>query len=150
MNKIFLCLMFFVVTAFLAQPSEAQTYRCVRPDGTVVCTITTNQTDPSVVCNHDCPDCNLVCVAEARVTRESEEYYSAPAKPAPRARGNKTFSSSKGGDPVETKAYCRQQYNSCVSECRSSPGNRSSYDVEACISSCKSTFTGCGKKPSNY
>jgi hypothetical protein len=34
-----------------------------------------------------------------------------------------------------------------LAACRSNPGNRSSYDLDACLSSCSDTMSGCGLKP---
>ena len=126
--------------AFAAGPNS---YQCVRPDGTVVCTINAPSGDPSVVCNHDCVDCNLTCVARQVVVREGNELFFNPGSPGPAQP--QPSQASPGG--VETPQYCQQQYERCVSMCRSNPYNRTQNDLDACISSCSSTLSGCGRKP---
>jgi hypothetical protein len=54
-------------------PASAATYQCLRPDKTVVGTVTTDSGDPDVVCNHDYKSCNLVCTAVERLVREGKE-----------------------------------------------------------------------------
>jgi hypothetical protein len=76
MKKIIpLCL---VLVFGLAASALADTYECVRPDKTVVCTVKTKSNDPSVVCNHDCKSCNLVCVAVKKVVKRGKEAVFGP------------------------------------------------------------------------
>jgi hypothetical protein len=121
----------------------AAMYDCVRPDGTVVCTVTTDQ-EPSVVCNHDCPDCNLVCAAQLRIVRENDTTTVVPSQPVPGRR----YTPPPPGT-VETKEYCQAQYDSCQAACEKNPADKSSADRKACLSSCSDTFSGCGTKPSD-
>lgn len=124
------------VSVFAAGPDS---YQCVRPDGAVVCTVNVPSGDPSVVCNHDCADCNLTCVAKQVVVREGNELFFNPgASPVQPDRA--------GPGHAETPRYCKQQYQQCVDRCGSNPNNRTQSDVNACTSSCYSEFSGCGKK----
>ncbi|MBF0481688.1 MAG: hypothetical protein HQK81_07185 [Desulfovibrionaceae bacterium] len=56
-----------------AVQAQAATYQCVRPDKTVICSVTTDASDPDVVCNHDCKSCNLVCTAVKRIVRQGKQ-----------------------------------------------------------------------------
>jgi len=127
--------------AFAAGPDS---FECVRPDGTVVCTVNAPSGDPSVVCNHDCAECNMTCAARQIVVREGNEILVNPGAPPPAP----PRSTGPGG--VETPQYCEQQYQQCVSRCRSTPNNRTQFDMDACISSCNSAKSGCGTKPTPY
>ena len=127
-----------------AGPACAAMYDCVRPDGKVVCTVTTDL-EPSVVCNHDCKDCNLVCSAQLRIIREEGTTTVIPAEPIP---GRRSLPPPPG--TVETKQYCQSKYEACQAECAKNPADASSYDREACLSSCSDTLSGCGRKPSDY
>jgi len=136
-----LCFLCLNAAAFAGGPDS---FECVRPDGTVVCTVNAPSGDPSVVCNHDCVDCNMTCAARQIVVREGDGYMVNPGAPpavAPKPSG-------PGG--AETPQYCEQQYQRCMSSCRSNPNNRTQYDMDACISSCNSAKSGCGTKPSGY
>lgn len=128
----FICL---TATAFAAGPDS---YQCIRPDGTVVCTINAPSGAPSVVCNHDCIDCNLTCTAQQVVVRDGNELLFNPGAPAA------VRPKQSGPGISETPENCRRQYQQCESQCRANPNNRTQYDMDACISNCKSTFTGCG------
>ncbi|GAB6037365.1 hypothetical protein JCM15519_19240 [Fundidesulfovibrio butyratiphilus] len=118
--------------------AEAKVYQCVRPDGTVVCTTTDTSGDPSVTCNFECPDCNMVCVARSVTIREDGRVVEPPM---PKVHGRKRAPAQNG---KETPESCRAQYERCMAKCRSNPLNKSKYNVDACISSCYDTFTGCG------
>ena len=131
------------VAAFAVGPD---TFECVRPDGTVVCTVRAPSGDPSVVCNHDCVDCNLTCAARQLMVREGNEVIVNPGAPPPvppKPEG-------PGGIGVETPAFCRAQYQQCVSQCRSNPNNKTAYDRDACIAACNSARSGCGTRPTPY
>ena len=131
----FVCL---AATAVATTARAQQVYQCVRPDGVVVCNITDTTGNPSVTCNHECVDCNMVCAAQARLT----EGGTVPVVPAPvpaERRGP--------GSSVETPEYCQREYQQCVAKCKSDPANRTAYDVDACVSSCNSWYSGCGMKP---
>jgi len=138
--------LFFIISMGIAShvgEAQAKTYACVRPDGGVVCTINAGRSsDPSVQCNRECLDCNMVCTAQRRVIRDSGQTMSSPGESMP---GRSPESVAPG--TVETPSYCRQQYANCTSACRSNPNNTSSYDREACTSSCKSVRSGCGRRP---
>jgi len=129
----------FAATAVQAQQSGA-VYQCVRPDGTVVCTVTDKSGDPSVTCNYECPDCNMVCAARLRLIKEDGLTPVTPP-PVPGARR------PSQPNAVETPEYCQRQYQQCVATCKSDPKNKTKYDVEACVSSCNSWYSGCGMKP---
>jgi hypothetical protein len=124
--------------SFAAGPNS---FECVRPDGSVVCTVNTTSDDPSVVCNHDCVDCNMTCAARQIVVREGNQLIFNPGAPAPSQSGQ----AASGGK--ETPQYCRQQYKQCVNRCQTNKNNRTQYDIDACISSCDSALSGCGRKP---
>lgn len=144
MRKTLICLASVLCVGLLTHVPEAQArmYTCVRPDGTAVCTVTTDESDPSVVCNHECLDCNMVCAAKAYTLREGGQTMTSPAQPMP---GRQTPQARPG--TVETAEVCRQQYERCVNACRSNPNNVSGYDLDACLSSCESARSGCGRKP---
>jgi len=125
-------------TTFAAGPNS---YQCIRPDGTVVCTVNSPTGDPSVTCNHDCPDCNLTCVARQIVIQDGNEVIFNPGASAPVPHGQ----TGQGG--VETPSYCRDQYQLCMNKCQTNPNDRKQSDIDACISSCDSTYSGCGTKP---
>jgi hypothetical protein len=135
-----LALLCLNTAAFAAGPNS---YQCVRPDGTVVCTVNSSSGDPSGTCNHDCPDCNLTCVARQIVIQEGNEVIFNPGASPPVPHGQ----TSQGG--VETKQYCHDQYQLCMNRCFSNPNNRTQNDTDACVSSCDSTYSGCGTKPSS-
>ncbi|MFP5222894.1 MAG: hypothetical protein ACLGSA_11455 [Acidobacteriota bacterium] len=135
-----LILLAFLCMAHTAQAQPQNVYQCIRPDGTVVCTVRDTTGDPSVTCNYECVDCNMVCVARLRLMEGNGEML--PVLP-PAVGGERRPPSSA----VETPQYCRSRYQQCVAKCKSDPDNRTSYDVEACISSCESWFSGCGMKP---
>ena len=126
-------------TAALAAGPDS--YQCVRPDGRVVCTVNAPSGDPSVVCNHDCVDCNMTCAARQIVVREGNELMFNPGASPPVQSG------PAGASEAETKQYCQHQYLQCVSRCRSNPNNMTQQDVDACTSSCDSSLSGCGRKP---
>lgn len=143
MRKILICMLSVLSLGLALQAVEAQaeTYACVRPDGAQVCTINAGRTDPSVQCNRECQDCNLVCTAQMRVMRDGGQIMTSPGQSMP---GRRPPAVAPG--TVETPKYCRQLYNGCVSACRSNPNNKNRYDRNACISSCKSTRSGCGRR----
>jgi len=122
-----------------AHAQEPKVYQCVRQDGTVACTVTDTTGNPSVTCNHDCVDCNMVCTARLRLAGEDGNMV--PVVP-PQVRDQPPQPEAPG--QVETPAYCNQKYQGCVSRCKSDPKDRSSYEMNACISSCKSWRSGCG------
>jgi hypothetical protein len=47
-------------------------------------------------------------------------------------------------NPDETPDYCHRQYEKCIEDCDKDPLNKTRYDLEACYSSCWSTYSGCG------
>lgn len=144
MRKLLICL-FSVIglgMASLAVEAQAETFSCRRPDGAKVCTISSNQADPSVQCNQECLDCNMVCTAQRRVVTDGGQTMTAPSRTK---HGRRPVSASSG--TVESPRYCSQQYANCVSSCRSNPNNRGDYDREACVSSCASVRSGCGRRP---
>ena len=124
----------FAATAFAQQP---QIYQCIRPDGAVVGTVSDTSGDPSVTCNHELVDCNMVCAAKLHLTEGGTVPVVPPQVPAQRTQ-------PEPGGPAETPAYCNQKYQECTAKCKSDPNNRSSYEMDACISSCKSWRSGCG------
>jgi hypothetical protein len=138
-----LALMCMNAAAFAAGPD---TFECVRPDGTVVCTVRAPSGDPSVTCNHDCVDCNMTCTARQIVVREGNELIVNPGAPSPVP----SKPEGRGGVGVETPQYCQQQYQQCVSRCRSNPNNRTQFDMNACTAACDSAKSGCGTKPTPY
>lgn len=129
-----------IVCAAVTAQAQQNVYQCVRPDGTVVCTVTDASGDPSVTCNYECVDCNMVCAARLRLTDGNGNAV--PVLPPPVSGERRPPSNA-----AETPEYCRNRFQQCVAKCRSDPDNRTSYDVEACISSCESWFSGCGMKP---
>jgi len=130
-------LTFFLMSA-ACEAAGPNTYQCIRPDGTVVCTVETTSGDPSVVCNHDCVDCNMTCAARQHIVRDGNRVYTNPGASAPVAR--KRSAQRKN----ETPGYCERQYDKCADRCLSNRKNRTQYDMDACISSCASTLSGCG------
>lgn len=141
MKRVFLMLV-ILCAAFPAAYAQQQPriYECVRPDGTVVCTVADTSGNPSVTCNYECVDCNMVCAARLRLTTQDGMV---PVTPPP-VQGERRKSTP---GVVETPEYCQQQYQQCVAKCKSDPDNKSKYDVDACISSCNSWYSGCGMKP---
>ncbi|MBF0481134.1 MAG: hypothetical protein HQK81_09445 [Desulfovibrionaceae bacterium] len=127
-----------------AGPAQATLYNCVRPDGSVVCTVETDQ-EPSGACNHDCTDCNMVCTAQERIVREDGKTIEVPSGPV---FGRRNVPPAPG--TVETKEYCNRQYARCQAACRDNPADKSAFNLEACLSSCSGTMSGCGAKPSDY
>jgi hypothetical protein len=140
MKRILLLLAVLCIPAAVAQAQE-KIYQCVRPDGTVVCTVRDSSGDPSVTCNHDCADCNMVCAARLRLSGMDEEMAPVTPPPVPDRRPQ-----PEAPGTVETPEYCQQRYQSCIANCQSNPGNKTSYDMNACTSSCEDWRTGCGKK----
>jgi hypothetical protein len=126
------------IPAYAAGPDS---FQCIRPDGSIVCTVNAPSGDPSVVCNHDCVDCNMTCVARQVVIREGDELIFNPGASRPVQPGQ------TGPGAVETPQYCQDKFNQCVSTCRSNPNDRTQNNVDACISSCSSAMSGCGKRP---
>jgi len=124
-----------------AMAAGPNTYQCIRPDGTVVCTINAQSGDPSTICNHDCPDCNMTCAARQHVVRDGNELIFNPGASAP------VQPKRSGPKRAETPRYCKQQYQKCESRCKSNRNNRTQEDVDACISGCSSTYSGCGTQP---
>jgi len=120
---------------------QGNVFQCVRPDGTVVCTVQDTSGNPSVTCNHDCADCNLVCAAKLRLESQGGGAMTPVTPPAVQGRPRQT--SAPG--TVETPAYCAQRYQECVSQCRSNPINRGSDALTACLGSCESWKSGCGR-----
>ncbi|MBF0481689.1 MAG: hypothetical protein HQK81_07180 [Desulfovibrionaceae bacterium] len=47
-------------------------------------------------------------------------------------------------NPEETPEFCHRQYEQCIEDCDKDPFNKTRYDLEACYSSCWSTYSGCG------
>ena len=68
------------IPAYAAGPDS---FQCIRPDGSIVCTVNAPSGDPSVVCNHDCVDCNMTCVARQVVIREGDELIFNPGASRP-------------------------------------------------------------------
>lgn len=137
-------LLVFFVTAFLSLSAIAfaagpNSYQCVRPDGTVVCTVNVPTGDPSVVCNHECANCNMTCAAKQIVVRDGNERIFNPGAPPA------VPPSQAGSVAPETPENCKRQYQACEERCRSNPSNRTQSDIDACMSSCYSAFSGCGK-----
>lgn len=135
MKRVLLALAILCAAATASQAQ--QIYQCVRPDGTVVCTVTDTSGSPSDTCNHDCVDCNLTCAARLQLTEGGTVVVPPPPVPGQRTQ-------PEPGGQAETPAYCNQKFQQCVANCRSDPANRTAYDREACISSCKSWRSGCG------
>jgi len=125
--------------AATAQAQQQRIYECVRPDGTVVCTVADTSGDPSVTCNYECVDCNMVCTARMRLM-EDKAGQGVPVTP-PAVKGERR--KSAGGQP-ETREYCRQGYQECMAKCKADPKNKRKYDMDACVSSCNSWLSGCG------
>lgn len=141
MKRLFLIALAIVclnaAAVFAAGPDS---FQCIRPDGTVVCTVNAPSGDPSTICNRNCPECNLTCVARQRVIRDGNELQFNPETSGP-AHPNQPDSPR-----AETPQFCKQQLNACTKSCRSNPNNRTSFDLNACVSSCKSTYSGCGRR----
>ena len=129
--------------ALLCAASTAQAqqrvYECVRPDGTVVCTVADTSGDPSVTCNYECVDCNMVCAARLRLM-EDKSGRDVPVTP-PAVKGERR---KPGQAARETPEFCRQGYQDCTAKCKADPKNKRKYDMDACISSCNSWLSGCG------
>jgi len=130
-----------LLTASAAWAQQPKVYQCVRPDGTVVCNVTDNTGNPSVNCNYECVDCNMVCVARLKLAEEGGTMVPVP----PPAVNGERRPPASGAE--ETPEYCRQRYQQCVAKCKSDPMNRTKFDVDACVSSCNSWYSGCGMKP---
>lgn len=141
MKRIILTALAFICLNTAAFAAGPDSYQCVRPDGTVVCTINAPSGDPSVICNHDCVDCNLTCTARQVVVRDGNELIFNPGASTP------VRPKQAGPGGVETPDNCQRQYQQCVSTCRSNPNNRTQYDMDACTSNCNSTLSGCGRTP---
>jgi hypothetical protein len=62
-----------VLLAGFSAQARAATYQCIRPDKTVVGAVTTDSSDPDVVCNHNYKSCNLVCTAVEHIVKEGKE-----------------------------------------------------------------------------
>lgn len=134
MNTKFFLMIFAIVTAsffYFTSPASAATYECARPDGTVICTVNTDE-EPSVVCNAECKNCNMVCAAR--------QIYGASTTPGVPQSPDK---GSQYSGP-ETSAACRANYANCRKECDSNPTDTKDYDRKACYTSCELTFSGCG------
>jgi len=132
-----------LVLACAAVPAYAQpkVYQCVRPDGSVVCNVTDKSGDPSVTCNYECPDCNMVCGARLKL---SDQGGVMTPVPPPAVKSEKR---SPSGNQAETPEYCRRTFQDCVAKCKSDPDNKTKYDRDACVSSCQSWYSGCGMTP---
>ncbi|MBF0480650.1 MAG: hypothetical protein HQL37_11150 [Alphaproteobacteria bacterium] len=141
MKRLVLATLALACLSTAAFASGPNSFECVRPDGTVVCTVNAPTGDPSVTCNHDCPDCNLTCKARQVVIQEGNELIINPGASPAVPHGQ----TGQGG--VETKRYCQEQHQQCVDRCRSNRNDRTQDDLDACISSCDSTLSGCGTKP---
>ena len=139
MKKIFFLALFMVCFAGFAL-AQQNVYQCVRPDGTVICTVQDTSGNPSVTCNHDCLDCNMVCAAKLRLSDQGEGMT--PVAPPPVADVQKRPLTQPG--TVETPAFCAQRYQECVAQCKGSPANRGRQALDACLSSCQSWKSGCG------
>jgi len=137
--KILFLVVLLSCAAGVAQAQNGKVYQCVRPDGTVVCTTRDSSGDPSVTCNFECPDCNMVCAARLLLTNDDGTLR--PVTPPPVRDGKNTVGRPAG---TETPEYCQQQYQRCVSGCSNNPLNKTRYDVDACVASCKSWYSGCG------
>jgi len=140
----------FILTAaslgilLLSGAAQARLYNCVRPDGSVVCTVEAGG-DPSGACNSQCKDCNQVCTAQERIIHDNGKTTVIPSGPEV---GKRIVPPPSGA--VETREYCQQRFAQCKADCRKNPGNDSSFNLEACLSSCSDTMSGCGTKPSDY
>lgn len=141
MNTLLLILLLLAIPS-VSQAAGGTVYQCVRPDGTVVCAVTDSSGDPSVTCNYECLDCNMVCAARLRVSSKGGKTTTLPDAPS---KGDRRVSQPAG--TAETREYCQQQYQQCIARCRSDPDNSKEYDVDACLSSCNDTLSGCGMKP---
>lgn len=141
MKRLVLTTLAFVCLTAAAYAAGPNSFQCIRPDGSVVCTVDVTSGDPSTVCNRNCKDCNLTCVARQRVIRDGNELIFNPETSGP-AQANQP-----GPRGAETPQYCKQQHRQCVAACRSNPKDRTQFDMNACISSCASTLSGCGRKP---
>jgi hypothetical protein len=139
MKRALLLLAVLLVPAVAAKAQE-QVYQCVRPDGTVVCTVKDKSGDPSVTCNHDCADCNMVCGARLRLSGAGQEMTPVPPPPV---QGRKPKPEAPG--TAETPEFCGQRYQECLAGCRTNPLNKTQYDMNACTSSCEDWRTGCGR-----
>ena len=137
--RLLLLLVLLAGVAGVAQAQNGKVYQCVRPDGTVVCTTRDTSGDPSVTCNYECPDCNMVCAARLQLTNDDGALR--PVTPPPVQDGKSPVRSPNG---KETPEYCQQQYQKCLSGCTSNKLNKSRYDVESCQASCMSWYSGCG------
>lgn len=141
MTRLFLLALALVclnaAAAFAAGPNS---FQCVRPDGSVVCTVNAPSGDPSTICNRNCPECNLTCVARQHVVRDGNVIMVNPETPGA-AQPNQP-----AAPRAETPRFCKQQLRHCTNVCRSDPNNRSNFNMNACVSSCKSTYSGCGRR----
>ena len=136
-----LFLALFVLCFALPALAQQNVYQCIRPDGTVICTVQDTSGNPSVTCNHDCQDCNMVCAAKLRLTSQDGGPMEPVAPPA--VTGVQRPRTTPG--TVETPAFCAQRYQQCVAQCKSSPANRDPQAMDACLSSCQNWKSGCGK-----
>jgi len=120
--------------------AQDNVYQCVRPDGTVVCTVQDTSGNPSVTCNHDCLDCNMVCAAKLRLSSQGGAEMTPVTPPA--VTGAQRPRTEPG--TVETPEFCAQRYRECVAQCKASPANRARQAMDACLSSCANWKSGCG------
>jgi hypothetical protein len=138
--------LFFIALALVcmavadASAAGPNSFQCIRPDGSVVCTVNAPSGDPSTICNRNCPECNLTCVARQRVVRDGNELIFNPETSGP-AQANQP-----NAPRAETPQFCKQQLRQCTNVCRSDPNNRSNFNLNACVSSCKSIYSGCGRR----
>jgi len=130
----------FVLSFAFPALAQQNVFQCVRPDGTVICTVQDTSGNPSVTCNHDCLDCNMVCAAKLRLTSQGDGQMEPVAPPA--VTGVQRPRTAPG--TVETPAFCAQRYQECVAQCKSSPANRGREAMDACLGSCQSWKSGCG------
>lgn len=141
MNRLFLVALALVcLNAADAYAAGPDSFQCIRPDGSVVCTVNAPSGDPSTICNRNCQECNLTCVARQHVVRDGNVLMVNPETPGP------AQSNQMAAPRTETPQFCKQQLRQCTSNCRSDPNNRSNFNMNACISSCKSTYSGCGRR----
>ena len=141
MNRIlFVALTLVCLSAAGANAAGLNSFQCVRPDGSVVCTVNAPSGDPSTICNRNCPDCNLTCVARQHVVRDGNTFMVNPETAGP------DQANQPAAPRAETPQFCKQQLRRCTSDCRSDPNNRSNFNMNACVSSCKSIYSGCGRR----
>ncbi len=135
-----------LLTAAAGPVFGADRYYCIKPDGTPICSITTEsapEDDPSALCNKACIQCSLTCSAAGGPG--AMEKYAQSGVPEVPVRSNTSTGAGDYSQP-ESRAYCRARYEDCRTNCRIDPVNaENDVFLKQCYSWCESVFSGCGK-----